>query len=165
MHDEHQKLEISALNQFSDALAALLGEGRFVFHELRDPPQPDGYCSIDGQPLHVEVGHIYGTRSDAKRLLRRTGKSAAMPAEIMNSGMMPLSARLLRPLNNLLADKATKTYQTSRVWLLIRSAFPLWTIDDFKEHQAVIRIPQPHHFEQIWLLCGPSVDFGVLRLA
>lgn len=165
MHNEKQKLEISALNQFSEALAAVLGEGRFVFHELRNPPQPDGYCSFDGQPLHVEVGHIYGTRSDAKRLLGRTGKSAAKPAEIMNARMVPLDAKLLRPLNELLADKATKTYQASRVWLLIRSAFPLWTIDDFKGHQAVIRIPQPHHFEQIWLLCGPRVDFGVLRLA
>lgn len=165
MHNEKQKLEFSALNQFSEALTALLGEGRFVFHELRDPPQPDGYCSFDGQPLHVEVGHIYGTRSDAKRLLGRTGKSTATPTEMMNARMVPLSARLLGPLNNLLADKATKTYQASRVWLLIRSAFPLWTIDDFREHQAAIRIPRPNHFEQIWLLCGPRVDFGVLRLA
>lgn len=165
MHSEKQKLEIDALNQFSEALAALLGEDRFVFHELRDPPQPDGYCSFDGQPLHVEVGHVYGTRSDAKRLLGRTGKSAATPAEMMNARMVPLDARLLRPLNNLLADKATKTYQASQVWLLIRSAFPLWTIDNFKEHQAAIRIPRLHHFGQIWLLCGLGVNCGVLRLA
>jgi hypothetical protein len=165
MHNEKQELEISALNQFSEALAALLGEERFVFHELRDPPQPDGYCSFDGQPLHVEVGHIYGTRSDAKRLLGRTGKSAAMPAEMMNARMVPLNARLLRPLNDLLDNKETKTYQGSRVWLLIRSAFPLWTINDFTEYQTEIRIPQSHRFEQIWLLCGPRVDFGVLRLA
>jgi len=165
MRNEHQKLEIGALNQFSEVLAVLLGEGKFVFHELRDPPQPDGYCSFDGQPLHVEVGHIYGTRSDAKRLLGRTGKSAAKPAEMMNARMVPLSARLLRPLNDLLDNKATKTYQASRFWLLIRSAFPLWTVDDFKEHQAAIRIPGFHRFEQIWLLCGPRVDFGVLRLA
>lgn len=165
MRNEKQKLEISALNQFSDALAALIGEGRFVFHELCGPPQPDGYCSFDGQPLHVEVGHIYGTQSDAKRLLGRTGKSAATPAEMMNARMVPLSARLLRSLNELLDKKAKKTYPASRVWLLIRSAFPLWTIDDFKEHQAAIRIPRFHRFEQIWLLCGPRVDFGVLCLA
>lgn len=143
----------------------MLGEGRFVFHELRDPPQPDGYCSFDGQPLHVEVGHIYGTRSDAKRLLGRTGKSVATPAEMMNARMVPLNTRLLRPLNDLLDSKAKKTYQASRVWLLIRSAFPLWTIEEFEEHQAAIRIPRIHHFETIWLLCGPRVDFGVLRLA
>ncbi len=165
MHNEKQKLEISALNQFSVALVNLLGEDRFVFHELRDPPQPDGYCSFDGQPLHIEVGHVYGTRSDAKRLLRRTGRSAAAPAEIVDARMVSLDARLLRPLNYLLDSKAKKTYQASRVWLLIRSAFPLWNIDDFTEYQTEIRIPQSHSFEQIWLLCGPRVDFGVLRLA
>ncbi len=165
MSSEKHGLETGALNQFSDALTALMGERRFAVHELCNPPKPDGLCSLDGQPLHVEVGHCYGTQSDAKRLLGRKGKSAAKPQEQMLSSVVPLDARLLRPLNRLLANKATKTYQATRVWLLIRSAFPLWSVDDFKEHQADIAIPPAHPFEQIWLLCGPRSSFGVLHLA
>lgn len=165
MSSEKRDLETGALSQFSDALAILWGEARFAFHELRDPPEPDGLCSLDGKPLHVEVGHFYGTPSDAKRLLGRTGKSAPTPEEQLLSCLVPLDARLLTPLNRLLTEKATKTYQTSRVWLLIRSAFPLWSHSDFEEHQPSIAIPRQHPFEQIWLLCGPRASFGVLRLA
>jgi len=165
MNSEKHGLEAGALNEFSDALAILWGEARFEFHELRDPPEPDGLCSLGGQSLHVEVGHFYGTQSDAKQLLGRTGKSASTLEEQLHSCLVPLDARLLTPLNRLLADKATKTYQTSRVWLLIRSALPLWNLSDFEEHQAHIAIPPEHPFEQIWLLCGPRASFGVLRLA
>lgn len=165
MPSEKHRLETGALNQFSEAFALEFGEGRFTFIELRSPREPDGFCALDGQTLHVEVGHVYGKESDAKRLLGRTGKSAATPEQQMLSAIVPLGARLLPPLNSLLANKATKTYQTSRVWLLIRSAFPLWSLEDFKEHQASIVIPPTHPFEQIWLLCGPRISFGVLRLA
>lgn len=165
MSSEKYGLETGALNQFAEAFALEHGEGRFTFHELRSPPEPDGLCSLDGQTLHVEVGHVYGEESDAKRLLGRTGKSAATLEQRMRTAMMPLDGRLLMPLNSLLASKATKTYQTSRVWLLIRSASPLWGLEDFKEHQASLAIPPKHPFEQIWLLSGPRASFGVLRLA
>lgn len=165
MPNEKQNLEIAALNQFAEALAVIWGNARFVFHELRDPPEPDGLCTLDGQSLHVEVGHLYGTQSDAKQLLGRTGKSTPTPEELLLSCMVPLDARLLTSLNRLLEDKATKSYQTSRAWLLIRSAFPLWNRSDFEEHQKNIAIPPQHPFEQIWLLCGPRASFGVLRLA
>lgn len=165
MNSEKIDLEAAALNQFSESLAVLWGEARFAFHELRDPPEPDGLCSFDGLPLHVEVGHFYGTPTDAKHLLGRTGKSAPTPEEKLLSSLIPLDTRLLFPLNRLLTDKSTKTYQTSRVWLLIRSAFPIWSLNDFEEHQAHIFIPSEHPFEQIWLLCGPRASFGVLRLA
>jgi hypothetical protein len=109
---EKHDLEIEALIQFTDALAALWGAPRFAFHELRSPPEPDGWCTFDGEPLHVEVGHFYGTPSDAKDLLGRIGKSAATPEERRLAELVPVDVRLLTPLNRLLADKATKTYQT-----------------------------------------------------
>lgn len=73
--------------------------------------------------------------------------------------------RLLVPLNKLLAEKATKIYSASPVWLLIRSAFPLWEQDDFMTHRSNILVPEVHPFEQIWLLCGAQASAGVLRLA
>lgn len=162
---EKHGLETGALTQFSEALANLWGERRFAFHELRNPPEPDGFCSLDGQPLHVEVGHFYGTQSDAKQLLGRKGKFAATSKEQLQSSLAPLNMRLLMPLNRLLAGKAAKTYKSQRVWLVIRSASPLWSLDDFKTYQADIIIPKTHPFEQIWLLCGPRSFFGVFRLA
>lgn len=158
---EKQGLEIGALEQFSEAL-----EGdRFVFHELRDPPEPDSWCSMDGQSLHVEVGHFYGTTSDAKVILGREGKSAPTDVEQLNSSLMPVDVKLLMELNSLLKSKATKKYQSRRVLLLIRSAFPLWNIEHFKKHRAQITIPETHPFEQIWLLGGPRSYLGVMRLA
>jgi hypothetical protein len=165
MLPEKDRLEIGALTQFSLALENELGVGRFLFKELRKPPEPDGLCSLDGSPLHVEVGHVYGTQSDVKQLLGRTGKSAASQDQKSLSAMVPLDTRLLVPLNKLLAEKATKIYSASPVWLLIRSAFPLWEQDDFMTHRSNILVPEAHPFEQIWLLCGAQASAGVLRLA
>lgn len=159
--NEKQRLEIGALEQFSKAL----GDRRFVFHELRDPPEPDSWCSMDGQALHVEVGHFYGTTADARQILGREGKSATTSIEQLNSALVPIRVKLLSELNKLLIAKATKSYQTQRALLLIRSASPSWDIDDFKKHQASIDIPSKHPFDQIWLLGGPRSHFGVMRLA
>lgn len=165
MTSEKHDLEIAALNQFAEALVPVLGEGRFTFDRLLKPPEPDALCSFDGQPLHVEVAHVYGTQSDVKKLLGRTGKSAPTHAQQMRSAKVRLDVRLLTPLNDLLSDKATKKYQTSRVWLLIRSAFPLWSLIDFVENKACMKVPAKHPFERIWLLCGPRASFGLLQLA
>ena len=172
MISEKHGLEIGALNQFAEALVPVFGEGRFTFDRLLEPPEPDALCSFDGQPLHVEVAHVYGTQSDAKKRLGRTGKSAATRAQQMLSARVPLNGpgtdgrllRLLTPLNDLLSDKATKKYQTSRVWLLVRSASPLWSRVDFVENQACIEVPAEHPFERVWLLCGPRASFGLLQL-
>jgi hypothetical protein len=165
MSAEKQGLERGAITAFSEALADLIPPINLLFHELREPPEPDGFCSLLGEFLHIEVGHIYGTESDAKRLLGRTGQSAPTEKQVLHASLTPLDQRLLVPLNNLLADKATKNYKSDRVWLLVRSGFPLWSVRDFEEHRQNIVIPSAYPFEQIWLLCGPDASFGVLRLA
>lgn len=164
MSAEKDNLETSAITQFAAALTAEDGGGNLKFIELCKPPEPDGYCTLNGQPLHIEVGHIYGTQSDVKLLLGRTGKSAPSHEQLLLSSMIPLQNRLLVPLNRLLADKAKKTYTASKIWLLIRSAFFLWKRSDFEQCLPYIAIPEAHPFEQIWLLCGPSASSGVLRL-
>lgn len=165
MSTEKQGLERGAITEFSEALALLSPQVNLVFHELREPPEPDGFCSLDGESLYVEVGHIYGTESDAKRLLGRTGRSAPTKKQMLQASLTPLDQRVLVPLNKLLAEKATKNYTADRVWLLIRSGFPLWSVSDFEGHRPKIAVPSAHSFEQIWLLCGPRASFGLLRLA
>ena len=68
MLPEKERLEIGALTQLSLALETEFGAGRFSLRELRKPPEPDGLCSLDGSPLYVEVGHIYGRCQASCRL-------------------------------------------------------------------------------------------------
>ena len=165
MSTEKDGLETGAITQFVVAYGSITGAGELQFIELRSPPEPDSYCLLDGQPLYIEVGHVYGTQSDVKRLLGRTGKSAPSARQEFLSAMVPLDRRLLTPLNNLLLNKAKKTYSVARVWLLIRSAFPLWNRRDFEKHLKEILVPESHPFEQIWLLCGQTSSAGAIRLA
>ena len=145
----------------------ILTQGDFV--ELRQPPEPDALCAFNGSDLYIEVGHIYGAVSDAKRLLGREGHVSPTKEHEISARLTPLNARLLNPLNSLLKKKASKIYirknSETDVWLLIRSAFPLWNQSNFEEYREQIHIPDSHKFEQIWLLCGPRASFGLLRLA
>lgn len=63
MVSEKHALEIGAVTEFSEALVSEIGAGRFVFDRLLNPPMPDALCSFDGQPLYVEIAHLYGTKS------------------------------------------------------------------------------------------------------
>ncbi len=159
-HSKKDWLEIEALKQFAEALEAKLGARRFLFEKLCSPPEPDSQCSFDGLPVYVEVTHIYGTVSDAKTM----SGSEVSNNELLSSFIVPLKNRIIESLNKGLEAKATKTYSRDRVWLLIRSAFPLWDIDDFQKHINSFQIPPAHPFEQIWLLCGHSESSGLLRL-
>ena len=138
MPTEKDGLETGAITEFAEALGSEIGTGRFLFKELRNPPEPDGFCLLDGKPLHIEVGHVYGAQSDAKQLLGRTGMAAPSDEEKILSTLIPLERRSLLPLNRLLVNKATKTYQASRVWLVVRSALPMWSRQDFVQHKAGI---------------------------
>jgi hypothetical protein len=164
MSDEKRGLESGALSQFSDWFESEFGPGRFVFDQFLDPPMPDALCFLDGEPVHVEIAHFYGTESDARLLLGRIGKSAPTPRERRESAMVPLDNRLLVPLNRLLEIKADKNYAARPVWLLIRSAFPLCDVAYFSGYKAQIRVPSRLPFEQIWLLCGPRVSLGACKL-
>ena len=84
---------------------------------------------------------------------------------LLEPATMPLKNRIIEPLNRQLAEKATKNYDTSRVWLLIRSAFPLWDFNDFQKYKNLILVPEYHPFEQIWLLFGVQASAGIMRLA
>ena len=110
MSTEKDGLETGAITQFAEALGSEIGAGRFLFKEPRKPPEPDGHCLLDGNPLYIEIGHVYGAQSDAKQLLGRTGMAAPSKEEKLCSALVPLGRRILLPLNRLLVNKASKTY-------------------------------------------------------
>jgi hypothetical protein len=153
------------LEQFAETLAPIFGVGEFTFERLLNPPKPDALCYLNGHELHVEVAHVYGSESDAKVLLGRKGESVPTGEQLKQTRIVPLDIRILTPLNKILINKAGKNYETNRVWLLVRSGFPLWNKDDFIEHRSKIQIPISHPFEKIWLLCGKQASDGVLQIA
>ena len=68
---------------------------------------------------------------------------------------MDSKLRLETALTRLLTNKAKKTYDSPRVWLVIRNASPLWKSKEFERCIEGFNMPK-NPFEQIWLL--PEFD-------
>jgi len=161
--NEKEALEESAVLEFCNAYKEA-EHGEISFIRSLQPPYPDTLCIKNGTELHIEVGHIYGTIGDTKLLLGREGNSAPSTQELSLSTMLPLNKRFIYPLNSLLAKKSKKNYKGNSIWLIIRSGNLLWNRDEFEKHINEILLPNIHPFDQIWLLCGPRSDFGIMRL-
>ena len=129
------------------------------------PPFPDTRCTMDGQDIYLEVAHLYGPPSDAKRLLGRQGHSYPGPEEQKRARLTPLSIRIGQEFLTVLQCKCEKTYNTDLVWLIIRNANPLWASSDFKSHLTNINMPPKHPFERIWLLCGRGAGSRIIDLS
>lgn len=162
--DEKQALEQGAIAQFASLFSAKAERGILKFQKLMEPPQPDALCTLEAEKIFIEVAHIYGTEADARYLLGREGRTAPTKRERLTSRSIPLNARLLGPLNYILAQKAEKQYEAQPVWLLIRVALPMWTEEDFQENKSDILVPENHPFQEIWLLCGPDERLGMIQL-
>ena len=67
-------------------------------------------------------------------------------------------------MNNVLKQKAKKEYLSKPVWLLIRVGMPILTVEEFQMWRKEIEIPSAHPFEEIWLMCGPTLQFGFMQL-
>ena len=162
--DEKGALERAAVEQFAEIFSALVGRGHLRFHALLPPPQPDAHCFLSDADIYIEVAHIYGTDADARRILGRTGYAEPSHEEQLHSSLVPLNHRVISQLNMVLAQKSKKTYTSSPIWLVVRNAFPLWKDTDFQRHRNQIQVPASCPFSEIWLVCGPRVDFGLMRL-
>lgn len=148
---------------------------RNIWHN--EPSRPDISCHLDGKPLDLEIAHLYASTSEAKILTReiieqfqRKSKGQDLDPttlvqtsdkeqELLNylSDLIEMDSqkRLITALSRILSSKSQKTYDSPRVWLVIRNASPLWKSEDFK--QCIPHFKTPNHpFEQIWLL--PEFD-------
>jgi hypothetical protein len=162
--DEKTALEQAAVEQFAEVFTASAGRGVLQLVTLLSPPNPDARCTLGGNDIFVEVAHIYGTQPDARLILGRTGYAAPSREEQLQSSLVPLNYRVISALNTVLAQKAQKTYASSPVWLVVRNGFPLWCDADFERNRHEISVPKSHPFAEIWLVCGPRSDFGLIRL-
>src|SRR5262245_22606684 len=161
---EHERIAQGVLEKFADGFTRKFSRGVLQFVHLQKPPAADGLCRLDGADLHIEVAHVYGTDSDARYILRREGYAAATDQERLESSLVPLDKRFIPPLNQVLSDKAGKSYVGSPIWLLVRIVTIVLTVDDIREWQSQILIPPTHPFTEIWLMCGIEVNFGMTQL-
>ncbi|TMN88362.1 hypothetical protein CWB72_13025 [Pseudoalteromonas phenolica] len=123
---------------------------RHIWHN--EPRKPDVSCYQGDQKLDIEVAHLYASETEAMAVLGRP-LSLSMQRELAVMSQAPSEQQLKVALGRLLNQKAKKSYQLERTWLLIRNASPIWHYDDFKNVQAQLSFPDTHPFEQIWLLC------------
>jgi len=164
MSSEKERLEKGALEKFAEGFTSSIDRGELKFVRLQTPPEADGLCQLNGSPLNIEVAHVYGTDADVRYLLGRKGYSEPTKEEKFQSGLIPLNERIIGPMNNVLKQKAKKKYFSSPVWLLIRVGIPILTAEEFQVYQGEIKIPDTHPFNEIWLMCGPSLQFGFMQL-
>jgi hypothetical protein len=162
---EKQDLERSAIAEFAAAFTVAANRGVLAFETLLKPPHPDARCSVNGSAVFVEIAHLYGTDSDARELLGRTGHASPTDEERRLHRSVPLHARILGPLNRILAQKATKSYPDAPIWLVIRNGFPIWKHEEFTLYRGDIVVPKIHPFSEIWLLCGITRESRLVRLA
>ena len=127
---------------------------RNIWHN--EPAKPDISCHLNGEPLDLEIAHLYANKSEAKEVSARD-----VTQSLSDLGEMDCQESLSTALGRLLHSKAQKQYDSQRVWLVIRNASPLWKAKNFKRCIRNFQMPN-NPFEQIWLL--PEFDGSELPI-
>lgn len=130
------------------------------------PQMPDTLCRLNKKEIGIEVAHTYGTGVEAAiRLGNRNSEDFPDTVHRVRR-IIPLDIRALSSLNEVLANKTTRTYEFSPTWLLVRNAFMLWSLADYRKHKQEVLIPAGHSFDQIWFLCdrNSAGPHGIMRL-
>lgn len=165
MHNSEQEkieLEHQAAKLFMRCYENNTGKHiRHIWHN--DPIRPDVSCMLEGERLDLEIAHLYGSEEEAMELLGRD-LSPATRGVLRTLKNEPADERLLRALNKILENKASKRYETHRVWLVIRNTHPAWTQSDIKALEHCITMPIPHAFEKVWILGDIEGKSGIVRL-
>jgi hypothetical protein len=135
---------------------------RHIWHNR--PSKPDVSCRLEGERLDLEIAHLYGTEAEAMRILGRNLSSETRRELRRLERESDPHQRLLKALNRILGNKATKRYKTRRVWLVIRNAHPAWTAREIETLRHHIDVPGDHVFEQIWIVGDFDGRSGIVQL-
>jgi hypothetical protein len=104
----------------------------------------------ESEKLDIEVAHLYGSEAEAMEILGRSLSAETQSTLAEQEYEQNTDQRLVSTLNRVLRQKAEKTYQSQRAWLLIINK---------------IQVPASHPFEQIWILGDMHGKSGILWLA
>jgi hypothetical protein len=161
---EKEKLELAAAHHFIGMYNAS-HKRPITFVSQARPPRADVCCRRSGKKFGMEIAHIYGSETDAKRLFQHNLRNPISQRELLEDSLIPRNEKIINELNRILHKKSRNgRYADSRVWLVIRNAYPLWQKDDFLRHRKNIDLPDRHPFERIWLVCDASGESGLLKL-
>lgn len=160
---EDRKIEKGAFDIFSKHYQNETGS-KLKLVDQPKPPKPDLECLLDGTSIDIEVGHVFGTDVDAQRIMDRPRREPFEEKELLENRLIPLGHKFISQLNTIISRKSKKHYESSRVWLLIRIAHPIWNREDILNYQDKILIPEETCFEQIWIVCDPRVYTGIMKL-
>jgi hypothetical protein len=143
--DERQALERAACEHFLKAHNAT-HRTNFQIAEHRDKPDFLVRDARVGEPLGIEVMHLYYDPKEAQMVLGRR------PNEL--HGVMTVSG-LIAKFNVDVAEKlgrAAKYDFSGKMILLVRVTSPIFDKDDFDMHEDDISIPHQEIFSEVWLL-------------
>ncbi|MDX1693752.1 MAG: hypothetical protein R3208_08290 [Ketobacteraceae bacterium] len=135
---------------------------RHIWHN--QPSKPDVSCYLDGERLDLEIAHLYGSETEAMRILGRELSDQTKSELQQLSLFSDTHERLVAALNRILASKSQKTYQSQRVWLVIRNANPAWDRAEIASMQHKIAVPDNHQFEEIWIVGDMEGKTGIVQL-
>jgi hypothetical protein len=160
--DEKIELEHQAARIFMRLYQQKFGiKMQHIWHNL--PAKPDVSCYLEQQRLDLEIAHLYGSEAEAMKILGRELKGGTLEA-LKSLERLPLADRLLEALNKLICNKAQKSYESEKVWLVIRNAHPDWHAAELAQTPQLLHIPSDHPFEQIWLVADMTGQAGLLSL-
>ena len=128
-----------------------------------EPAKPDVSCYLEQQRLDLEIAHLYGSEAEAMKILGRELKGGTLDA-LQSLTQFPVAERLLQALDKLISNKAQKSYDSEKVWLVIRNAHPDWHAEELAQTPHLLKIPPKHPFEQIWLVADMTGQAGLVPL-
>jgi hypothetical protein len=161
-NSEKRHLEHQAAKQFMRLYEQMTGQIiRHIWHN--QPAKPDVSCYLNQQRLDLEIAHLYGSEVEAMHILGRDldDNTRQELISLLNS---PAELRLYTALNRLLNNKSLKSYDSIRVWLVIRNLNPLWSTKDFRQLYAKLHIPRRQPFEQVWLISDQNDNAELIAL-
>jgi hypothetical protein len=160
--DEKLQLEHEAARVFMRLYQQRFGQKmQHIWHN--QPAKPDVSCYLNQVRLDLEIAHLYGSEVEAMAILGRVLSNQTLLA-LQQLAELPAEERMIGALHRIISQKANKSYESERVWLVIRNANPRWNCVDIERHREALQIPAVHPFEQIWLVGDWHGDSGILPL-
>lgn len=160
--DEKIELEHQAARIFMRLYQHKFGiKMQHIWHN--QPAKPDVSCYLEQQRLDLEIAHLYGSEAEAMKILGRELKGGTLDA-LQSLTQFPVAERLLQALDRLIQNKAQKSYDSEKVWLVIRNAHPDWHAQELEQTPQLLQIPAQHPFEHIWLVADMTGQAGLVPL-
>ncbi|MFC3095725.1 hypothetical protein DRW07_07570 [Alteromonas sediminis] len=164
-HSQTEKLvlERQAAEVFARSYSAQFNcDFSFVSHNM--PKKPDVTCKLGTEIIDIEIAHLYGSQAEAQHLLGKSLSNKTIEELICLELTSDPTERFVSALNRILLNKSEKTYDSKRVWLVIRNANPNWTRNAVLNNLEKIQVPSQHCFEQVWFITDVNGDDGLIKL-